>query len=102
MTQEENEPPPRIGVYWLKEPDYPAALEIFEDGNTMPRTWAKWLKMAEEMERGLKAYGHAVERVTIDPNIFSDWCAAHGTTPGRQGRKMFMAAAIIEKYGEPD
>jgi hypothetical protein len=97
---DENEPPPRIGVYWLKESDYPTALEIFDDGATMPRTWPEWLKMAEEMERGLKAYGHPVERVTIDPRAFTGWCAAHGTTPGRQGRKMFLAAAIAEKYGD--
>jgi hypothetical protein len=100
MTQDDNEPPPRKGVYWLKESDYPAALEVFDDGSTMPRTWADWLKMAEEMERGLTSYGHPVERVTIDPNTFRGWCAAHGTTPGRQGRKMFIAATIMDKYGE--
>ena len=55
---------------------------------------------AEEMERGLKAYGHPVLRVTIDPNTFPQWCAAHGTTPGREGRKRFVAAAVKERYGD--
>jgi hypothetical protein len=100
MTKEEDEPPPRIGVYWIKEEDYPALLKIFDDGHAMPRAWTEWLKMAEEMERGLKAYGHVVERVAIDPKTFPNWCAAHGATPGRQGRKMFVAAALIDKYGE--
>ena len=33
-----------------------------------------WRKIAEEMESGLKAYGHVVMRVRIDPNTFPD-CA---------------------------
>jgi hypothetical protein len=56
--------------------------------------------MAEEMEKGLKAYGHPVMRVTIDPITFADWCAAHGTGTGREGRKGFIADAIFERYGD--
>jgi len=91
---------PGVGVYWIKEEDYLPLLEIFEDGNKMPPTWKEWLKMAEEMERGLKSYGHPVMRVAIDPNTFPDWCTAHGTTPGREGRKRFVAAAVTERYGD--
>jgi hypothetical protein len=54
------------------------------------------------MEKGLKAYGHPVMRVRIDPATFPAWCAAHGTMPGRQGRKLFVAAAVKERYGEQD
>jgi hypothetical protein len=54
------------------------------------------------MEKGLKAYGHPVMRVRIDPTTFPIWCAAHGTTPGRQGRKMFVTAAVKERYGDQD
>ena len=93
---------PVVGAYWIDEADYPAALKIFDDGNTLPRSWKEWLKIAEEMEKGLKAYGHVVERVRIDPATFPAWCAAHGTTPGRQGRKVFVAAAITDKYGKQD
>ncbi len=99
MTDPEETPPP-VGVYWIKEGDYPAALAMFTDGQKMPRVWSEWLKMAEEMERGLKAYGHPVLRVTIDPGTFPDWCTAHGTTPGSDGRKRFVAAALKERYGD--
>jgi hypothetical protein len=99
MTNSENRSPPAVGAYWIKEEDYPALLEIFDDGHNMPPSWKEWLKMAEEMERGLTAYGHAVLRVHIDPKTFPDWCAAHGTTPGSQGRKKFVAAAVLERYG---
>jgi hypothetical protein len=100
MTTSEDRPLPAVGVYWIKEEDYPALLTIFDDGSKMPPTWGEWLKMAEEMERGLKAYGHPVMRVRIDPGTFSDWCAAQGTTPGRDGRKKFVAAAVTERYGD--
>jgi hypothetical protein len=102
MTNLEDRQPPAVGVYWINEEDYPALLKIFADGNKMPRTWSEWLKMAEEMEQGLKAYGHVVMRVRIDPNAYSDWCAAHNTSPGSAGRKKFVAAAVTERYGNQD
>jgi hypothetical protein len=100
MTNSEEKPPPAVGVFWIEEADYLSTLKLFDDGNTLPRSWPAWRKMAEEMEQGLKAYGHPVMRVRIDPATFPGWCAAHGTTPGRQGRKMFIAAAVAERYGD--
>ena len=100
MTDAPDPPPPPVGVYWIKEDDYPTLQKLFTDGATLPRAWKDWLKMAEEMERGLKAYGHPVMRVPIDPLSFAEWCAANGTTPGREGRKKFVAAAVRERYGE--
>ena len=92
--------PPAVGVYWIGEGDYPALLKIFDDGDRMPRTWKEWLKIAEEMERGLKAYGHVVMRVHIDPCTFADWCVTHGMKPGREGRRNFIAAAVSDRYGD--
>jgi hypothetical protein len=99
MTDFEDQPPPAVGAYWIKEEDYPALLKIFDDGSKMPRTWKEWVRIAEEMERGLKAYGHVVMRVQIDPKTFPDWCDAHGTSPDREGRKRFVAAVVTERYG---
>ena len=100
MTNAEDSPPPPVGVYWVKEDDYPALLTIFSDGARMPPTWKEWLRMAEEMERGLKAYGHPVTRVTIDPGTFPDWCTAHGMSPDSKGRRKFVADAVTERYGD--
>ena len=100
MTNTEDRPLPAVGAYWIKEEDYPALLKLFDDGDKLPGTHQEWLKMAEEMEQGLKAYGHPVMRVTIDPRTFADWCVAHGTNPGREGRRKFVAAALFERYGD--
>jgi hypothetical protein len=94
-----DKPPPAVAAFWIKEEDYPALLQLFDDGDKMPPRWKDWLKMAEEMERGLKAYGHVVLRVYIDPTTFPDWCAAHATSPGSAGRRKFVAAAVTERYG---
>jgi hypothetical protein len=100
MIPSEEKPLPGVGIYWIEEIDYPALLTIFDDGDTLPRKWEQWCKMAEEMEHGLKAYGHPVMRVRIDPVTYPIWCAAHGTTTGRQGRKAFIAAAVKERFGD--
>ena len=100
MVMTEDEPPPVVGAYWIAEGDYPALREIFDDGNKMPSTWREWLKIAEEMERGLTSYGHVVLRVRIDPDTFSDWCATHDARSSSEGRKRFIAAAVNDRYGE--
>jgi hypothetical protein len=100
MNNSEDKLPPPLGVYWIDEEDYAALQTILEDGSTLPPTWREWHQMAEEMERGLKAYGHPVMRVRIDPRIFPIWCSAHDTNTGREGRKRFVANAVSERYGE--
>ena len=100
MTHPDDNRLPAVGAYWIREQDYPAARAMFTDGHKLPEAFSDWLKMAVEMENGLKAYGHPVLRVTIDPATFPDWCAANGTTPDSQGRKRFVAAAVTERYGD--
>jgi len=100
MNTSQDKPLPGVGIYWIEEPDYPAVRGLLDDGDTLPSSWEEWRKMAAEMETGLKAYGHPVLRVRIDPATFADWCAAHGTTTGRAGRKLFIAEAVAERYGD--
>jgi len=102
MSNTQDKPLPVVGAYWIEQADYPAVVQMFDDGSKMPRTWAEWLKIAEEMEKGLKAYGHVVMRVRIEPAAFAAWCAAQGTAPGRAARKAFVAAAVADRYGDQD
>jgi hypothetical protein len=99
MTIQQDTRPPAVGVYWINEEDYPAVRRVFDDGHKMPNTWREWLKMAEEMERGLISYGHVVLRVRIDPATFIEWCAAEGAKSSSEGRKKLIAAAVYERYG---
>ena len=99
MTTQQDTRPPAVGVYWINEEDYPALQRIFDDGGKMPSTWREWLKIAEEMERGLTSYGHIVLRVRIDPDTFIDWCTSKGAKSSSEGRKKLIAAAVYERYG---
>ena len=56
MSIKADAPPPAVGVYWIDEADYSTLRDLFEDGNKMPPTWKEWLKMAEEMKRGLESF----------------------------------------------
>jgi hypothetical protein len=100
MSHQDEKPLRGVGVYWIDEADYGAVVAGFEDGATMPPSWAEWQKMAIEMETGLKAYGHPVMRVRIKPSEFADWCAAHGVDTGRAGRKAYIAEAVFERWGD--
>jgi hypothetical protein len=100
MSDDADTPPP-VGAYWIREEDHEAVRALFEDGARLPPTHAEWLKMAEEMKRGLEAYGHPVLKVTIDPATFPQWCAGHGLTPGPAARRRFVAEAVAERYGRP-
>ena len=96
MTNSEDKPPPAVGAYWIKEEDYPALLQLFDDADKMPPNWKEWLKMAEEMEQGLKADGHVVLRVHIDPATFPDW--ARPMAQAQQHRtESRVAAAVTER-----
>ena len=35
MTNSVDKPPPAVGAYWIKEEDYPALLQLFDDGDKM-------------------------------------------------------------------
>jgi hypothetical protein len=50
MTNSVDKPPPAVGAYWIKEEDYPALLQLFDDGDKMPPNWKEWLKMAKETQ----------------------------------------------------
>lgn len=44
MANDDDRPPPVVGVYWIDESDYPALLATFADGSKLPRTWKEWLR----------------------------------------------------------
>jgi hypothetical protein len=49
MKNSEDRPPPAVGAYWIKEEEYPALLQLFDDGHKMPPSWKEWLKVVKPM-----------------------------------------------------
>ncbi len=98
MTDFHGYPVRVVGVVWFRKEDYPAILEIFEDGDKFVPTWDEWVKGAEKAEKGLNDQGQMTERVYIDPDTFPEWCRKEGLSVGRYARNKFAAGVVAEKY----
>jgi hypothetical protein len=86
------------GIAWIREEDYEACIAVFEDGHMFDGDWKAWEQRAKAKENDLKNQGMIVERVYIDPDTWTDWCAANGVGTGRDGRLKFGADGV-SKYG---
>lgn len=79
--------------------DYPRLLAIFEDAGEMHDTWEEWEASGKKVEERLKAQGHVVERVYIDPDTFPDWCRKAGVGIVGSARSRFSAETVAKKHG---
>jgi hypothetical protein len=62
-------------MVWYKEEHYSRLLDLFEDAELLPKTYADWLVRAEEKKAEVEAAGDQVMKVFIDPETFPKWCA---------------------------
>lgn len=77
-------------IPWYREEDYAEIRKIMRDGRRFPETFQKWLERSNRKFESLQAEGHAVARVYIDPDAFTDWCERRGLkldTRARQAAK---------------
>jgi hypothetical protein len=79
----------RTGLAWYEERDYPRILQIMEDADRLPVTYARWREKAENHERELRGQGHEVVRAMISPDTFPAWCRSHGKRVDAQARILF-------------
>jgi hypothetical protein len=62
-------------MVWYKEEHYSRLLDLFDDAELLPKTYADWLVRAEEKKTEVEAAGDQVMKVFIDPETFPEWCA---------------------------
>lgn len=62
-------------MVWYKEEHYSRLLDLFDDAELLPKTYADWLVRAEEKKAEVEAAGDQVMKVFIDPETFPEWCA---------------------------
>ena len=79
QTIKEKEQPPHQpmlqAMVWYKEEHYNRLLDLFDDAELLPKTYADWLVRAEEKKAEVEAAGDQVMKVFIDPETFPAWCA---------------------------
>jgi hypothetical protein len=90
--------PRAVGIAWYRRDDFPALLEVFEDGAVFD-SFEQWQARAEELECQFRRDGYIVVRAFIDPDTFPQWCAQAGLGVNREGRGEFAAEVAEQKYG---
>ena len=86
------------GLWWCRQEDYSALLDIFEDSDGLPRTWEEWLQRSEIAERRFQDDGHIVERVYLDVDTFGSWCRQKGKRINSQARIEYASWVAAQKH----
>lgn len=79
------------GIAWYLPGDYGQARALMADADSLPETFAEWLRRAEEAERKMQDSGHRVVRAILDPFEFSIWCRDNGAAADADGRAQFAS-----------
>ena len=87
----------KTGLAWYEESDYPRILQIMEDADRLPATYARWREKAENSERDLRGQRHEVVRAMISPDTFPAWCRSHGKKVDAQARILFASYVAAGK-----
>ena len=66
--------PPVTGFAWYKEDQYDKFIELYEDGANLPKTYASFLKKAEDGMEQLRRGGTTVVKVELDIDEFLAYC----------------------------
>ncbi len=88
-----------IGIPWYRREDYDRLKDIFEDGAEFQVSYEDWLNASEDAATALSRRQYKVERVTIDPDAFCDWCRKNGRKMDALARTAFANAVVDQKYG---
>ena len=87
----EHDPPEMvIGVAWYLAKDWDDMRSLCSDRDEMHESFGAWQRSAKQTERTLKAEGHTIVRVTIDPAEFAGWCAVRGRSMDGEARAEFV------------
>lgn len=88
-----------IGIPWYRRDNYRRVLEVMIDRDILPRTFDKWLGLAEKAERRLQKEGHIVLRASLDADEFVKWCRAKGRDPDASARAAWGSEYAMERLG---
>lgn len=88
------------GIPWFRREDYDRILDIMEDRDILPATWAEWRKQAAKAESYFRSLGVETVRAILDPGEFPAWCRARGLKVDGKARIAFGNEAAFDRFGE--
>jgi len=69
--------------------DYDSFRRLCPNDRSLPNSYREWLRFTEKADALMASQGLVVERVTIYPNEFAEWCQESGMTPDWSARSAF-------------
>ena len=79
-----------VGMGWYRSQDWERLLQVISDRDQLHNTYSEWLAEAEWAERNIRATGHEVRRVFVDPDELAAWCLIRGRKPDGKTRAEFV------------
>ena len=83
----------RIAVAWLLKEDWPRWQAI--DSELPP--YDRWLEKINQGVARAEAAGATAEKVTVDPDVFSEWCTSQGKAIDRNTRSEYAARQLMKR-----
>jgi DNA-binding NarL/FixJ family response regulator len=80
-------------IPWLRCQDWSRWQEI----DPALGDYDRWLKRTSEMIAQAESVGITVEAVTLDPEMFLEWCVRTNHQSGSRGRSAYVAAQLLNK-----
>lgn len=87
-----------VGIAWFRPEDWGKLTKLFIDADVLPASYDEWLVKAEQLVHQLRAQGHIAEKVYIEPDEFTRWCASNGLDINANARTRFAGEAVARKY----
>jgi hypothetical protein len=87
-----------VGVVWYLEANWPRLQMLLADADELPDTYAEWLASAEGLLARLKRDGIDGERVSLDSDAFSAWCAVRGLALDAQPGSRYASEVAATKH----
>jgi hypothetical protein len=88
--------PKRVPLAWISEENYPAIVAILENAYHLAATWEAFAEAIEIAEEGLKASGHVVVRINVEPDAFADWCRREAIRIDTHSLEKFAALTLAK------
>ena len=87
-----------IAIVWYRAADWPRLRMLLAGTDELPDTYAEWLASAEGLLTQLRRDRIPAERVPLDPDTFSAWCAVRGLAPDAQARSRYIGEVAAGEH----
>ena len=92
-------PPPgtHVGIAWYTPASYAALVEVADDRQTLPPTYAVWERAAREILFRLRDDGYVPEQYFVDVEELARWCRKKNAPMDDANRAAFVREKMARR-----